>query len=51
MRCAPRVVSQLENILNEGAPELREFLQPRRDNSGALHFTLQELLIVAGKRE
>ena len=51
MRCAPRVVSQLENILNEGAPELREFLQPRRDNSGALHFTLQELLIVAGKRQ
>jgi len=26
-------------------------LRPRRDNSGALHFTLQELLIVAGKRE
>jgi hypothetical protein len=51
MRCAPDVVSRLENILNEGAPELRKFLQPRRDNSGALHFTLQELLLVAGKRD
>jgi ubiquinone/menaquinone biosynthesis C-methylase UbiE len=51
MRCAPSVVSRLENILNEGAPELRKFLQPRRDNNGALHFTLQELLLVAGKQE
>ena len=49
MRCAPNVISQLENILTDGASDLRTFLQPRRDNGGALHFTLQELLLVAEK--
>jgi ubiquinone/menaquinone biosynthesis C-methylase UbiE len=49
MRCAPDVVAKLENILSEGPPQLRKFLLPRRDNDGALHFTLQELLLVADK--
>jgi SAM-dependent methyltransferase len=49
MRCAPSVVSELENILTAGLSNLRTFLQPRRDDSGALHFTLQELLLVAEK--
>jgi hypothetical protein len=49
MRCAPNVISQLENILTDGVSDLRTFLQPRRDNGGALHFMLQELLLVAEK--
>ena len=49
MRCAPDVVAKLESILSEGPPQLRKFLAPRRDNDGALHFTLQELLLVADK--
>jgi ubiquinone/menaquinone biosynthesis C-methylase UbiE len=49
MRCAPDVVAKLESILSEGPPPLRNFLAPRRDKAGALHFTLQELLLVADK--
>lgn len=49
MRCAPNVISQLEKILTDGASDLPTFLQPRRDNGGALHFTLQELLLVTEK--
>lgn len=49
MRCTPAVVEELENILTAGSPRLREFLQPRRDVAGGLHFTLQELLLVAAK--
>jgi SAM-dependent methyltransferase len=49
MRCAPATVAELDRILTAGSPNLRKFLKPRRDESGALHFTLQELLLVAGK--
>jgi len=49
MRCTPEVVSELETILLEGPAPLRTFLKPRRDDSGELHFTLQELLVVAAK--
>lgn len=49
MRCAPATVIELEHILTEGPSNLRTFLQPRRDAEGALHFTLQELLLVADK--
>jgi ubiquinone/menaquinone biosynthesis C-methylase UbiE len=49
MRCAPAVIEELENILTAGSPRLREFLQPRRDAEGGLHFTLQELMLVAAK--
>jgi len=49
MRCAPEVIAVLETTLSDGPPQLREFLAPRRDNDGALHFTLQELLLVADK--
>ena len=45
MRCAPEVVAVLETTLSEGPPQLRKFLAPRRGNDGALHFTLQELLL------
>jgi ubiquinone/menaquinone biosynthesis C-methylase UbiE len=51
MRCAPAVISEIENILTAGSPALRTFLQPRRDRDGALYFTLQELLIVAIKAD
>lgn len=50
MRCAPATVTELERILTDGPQHLRTFLQPRRDDKGALHFTLQELLLVADKR-
>jgi SAM-dependent methyltransferase len=49
MRCAPDVVSELESILTVGPVPLRSFLKPRRDEHGELHFTLQELLVVADK--
>ena len=49
MRCTPEVVAELEQILTAGPAHLREFLKPRRDEQGGLHFTLQEVLLVAGK--
>jgi len=49
MRCAPDTVTELNRILTSGPSDLRTFLQPRRDENGALHFTLQELLLVADK--
>lgn len=49
MRCAPEVVAELEQILTAGPPHFRTFLKPRRDKQGGLHFTLQEVLLVAGK--
>lgn len=50
MRCAPAVVAELQSILKDGTPLLRAFLKPRRDDGGKLHFTLQELLLVAEKQ-
>lgn len=50
MRCTPEVISELETILRDGPAPLRTFLKPRRDDAGALHFTLQELLIVADRQ-
>lgn len=50
MRCTPEVVSELETILLDGPTPLRTFLKPRRDDTGELHFTLQELLLVADKK-
>lgn len=49
MRCAPETVAKLDRILTDGSQHLRKFLQPRRDETGGLHFTLQELLLVADK--
>lgn len=49
MRCAPATVAELERLLTNGPQHLRTFLEPRRDDVGALHFTLQELLLVADK--
>ncbi|HVZ05568.1 class I SAM-dependent methyltransferase [Hyphomicrobium sp.] len=49
MRCTPDTVAELDRILTAGPSHLRTFLQPRRDGTGALHFTLQELLLVAAK--
>jgi ubiquinone/menaquinone biosynthesis C-methylase UbiE len=49
MRCTPNVIAELESILTVGPAPLRAFLKPRRDDAGALHFTLQELLVVADK--
>lgn len=49
MRCTPDVVSELDRILTVGPAPLRTFLKPRCDASGELHFTLQELLVVAEK--
>ena len=49
MRCTPEVVAELEQILTQGSAHLRSFLKPRRDEQGGLHFTLQELLLVADK--
>jgi hypothetical protein len=49
MRCAPDTVTELRRILTSGPSGLRTFLQPRTDQNGELHFTLQELLIVADK--
>ena len=49
MRCAPDVIAKLDHILTAGPTPLREFLKPRRDDNGDLHFTLQELLVVAVK--
>lgn len=49
MRCAPDTVTELRRILTSGPSNLRTFLQPRTDRDGELHFTLQELLIVADK--
>ena len=49
MRCAPETVAELERILVGGPHNLRSFLKPRTDATGALHFTLQELLVVADK--
>ncbi len=50
MRCAPDVIVELERLLTAGPAHLRTFLKPRRDDKGALHFTLQELLLVADKQ-
>lgn len=47
MRCPAEVVTGLEHILTSGSTNLRSFLKPRRDQSGALHFTLQELILIA----
>jgi len=49
MRCAPDTVAELQRILTNGPPHLRSFLKPRTDATGTLHFTLQELLVVADK--
>lgn len=49
MRCTPDVIAELGRILTTGPAALRSFLKPRRDGSGELHFTLQELLLVAVK--
>jgi ubiquinone/menaquinone biosynthesis C-methylase UbiE len=49
MRCTPAVISELRQILTERSTHLKQFLKPRLDGQGALHFTLQELLLVADK--
>jgi ubiquinone/menaquinone biosynthesis C-methylase UbiE len=49
MRCAEPVVAELRKRLADASSPLATFLQPRIDDKGALHFTLQELLIVAEK--
>lgn len=49
MRCTPAVVGELDRILTNGPAALRTFLKPRRDATGELHFTLQELLVVADR--
>lgn len=49
MRCSPAVIAELKDILSGGNAALRSFLKPRVDAQGALHFTLQELLLVAEK--
>ncbi|MBA2126220.1 methyltransferase type 11 [Hyphomicrobium methylovorum] len=49
MRCSEKTIEKLRHILTEGAPRLREFLRPRHEESGALYFTLQELLLVGTK--
>lgn len=49
MRCTPETVAELRRILTSGPPNLRTFLQTRADETGELHFTLQELLLVADK--
>ncbi|HET6388868.1 class I SAM-dependent methyltransferase [Hyphomicrobium sp.] len=49
MRCTPDVIAELKRILDEEGSCLRSFLKPRRDPQGELHFTLQELLLVACK--
>ncbi|WP_045837520.1 class I SAM-dependent methyltransferase [Hyphomicrobium sp. 99] len=51
MRCSPAVVAELKQILGEDGSHLRSFLKPRLDERGALHFTLQELLLVAEKTD
>lgn len=45
MRCAPETVAELERLLRGPSP-LSTFLRPR-EIDGALHFTLQEFIIVA----
>jgi ubiquinone/menaquinone biosynthesis C-methylase UbiE len=50
MRCAPDVIAELDRILTAGPAPLRTFLKPRRDDKGELHFTLQEVLIVADRQ-
>lgn len=49
MRCAPGTIAELQRILTGGSPNLRSFLKPRTDEAGALHFTLQELLVITDK--
>lgn len=49
MRCTPDTIAELRRILSSGPQNLRSFLKPRTDQDGALHFSLQELLIVADK--
>ena len=51
MRCSPEVVAELKDILSGGNATLRTFLKPRVDAEGALHFTLQELLLVTEKTD
>lgn len=49
MRCPPDVVARLRANLEHRATPLAKFLRPRVDSEKALHFTLQELLVVAEK--
>ena len=49
MRCTSASIAELERILTNGPQNLRTFLKPRRDETGAWYFTLQELLLVADK--
>jgi len=49
MRCTPEVIAELEQMLTAGPAHLSAFLKPRRDEQGGLHFTLQEILLVADK--
>jgi len=51
MRCTPDVTAELERILAVGPASLRTFLKPRYDESRNLHFTLQEILLVADKAD
>lgn len=51
MRCSSGVIAELKRILDEEGSRLRSFLKPRLDAQGGLHFTLQELLLVAGKTD
>lgn len=49
MRCPPDVIARLHDALVNGPPLFKLFLVPRQDASGELHFSLQELIIVAQK--
>lgn len=49
MRCDAPTVAALEALLTTGPKALRHFLKPRRDTAGALHLSLQEMLLVAKK--
>ncbi|SFV37841.1 class I SAM-dependent methyltransferase [Hyphomicrobium facile] len=51
MRCTPAVIADLKRILDSGPGHLRSFLKPRLDENGALHFTLQELLLVTDRTD
>ncbi len=48
MGVAPATVAQLEAMVANASPALRAFLRPRQQD-GKLHFTLDEILIVARK--
>lgn len=49
MRCTQPVVAELRAALDDVSLPLATFLKQRRDADGALHFSLQELLVVAEK--